>query len=308
MSQRPMVSVIIPVFRRPDYLGDALSSVLQQAWENIEIIVVDDGSGDEWVARYDLPAGVILKRHRTNRGPGVARNTGAAAASGGIIAWLDSDDVWLPGYLSSQIELLNANADAGLAYTNAIMVDEALRPLPEQPEPIQVRANPLRTIVRSNAVRSPSCVVARRDFVESAGGFDESLRGAEDWDLWIAMSRFGPFACDPTPRVLYRVHEEQRSSFGLHRLEIDQAIRLKWLRWAEREAPDVIPVMRRALCRNLQRHSTLFLQHGNDRVRALRTIFWAIRTYPRDFRCYPCLLRVLAASSARLRPRPAAQP
>jgi glycosyltransferase involved in cell wall biosynthesis len=296
MSSRPLVSVIIPVFQRCDYLYAALGGVQAQRYDNLEVIVVDDGSGDDWVGRYRLPSGVALRRLSQNRGPGAARNAGFAAARGDLVAWLDSDDVWLPGYLAAQVSQLEAHPDAGLAYCHATMVDDQLRPLSEQLEPVPVTGNPLPLIARSNAVRSPSCVVARRSVLEQSGGFDEALKGAEDWDLWIAMARFAPFAFDPTPRVLYRVHHDQRSTFGLHRLEVDEAIRVKWLAWAERESPLLTPVMRKALCRDLQRHSSLYLEHGHDLPRALRTLAWAIRTYPRDVRSYSRLFRVLALS------------
>lgn len=295
MSANPLVSVIIPVYRRPDFLSNALDSVLSQTYTNLQVIVVDDASGDDWVACYGIPDGVTLMKRAQNGGPAASRNTGFTVARGDLIAWLDSDDVWLPGYLDAQVGLLDRHRNAGLAYCHASMVDAVLQPLAEQLEMVPISTDPLPSIARSNAVRSPSCVVARRPLVERSGGFDESLMGAEDWDLWIGMARFASFACDSTPRVLYRVHGDQRSTFSLRRLEIDEEVREKWLKWAEREAPQVVPVMRKALCRDLQRHASLYLQHGHDRRRALRTIAWAIRTYPRDLRCYSRLLRVLAA-------------
>lgn len=294
VDSTPLISVIIPVFKRPDYLHQALDSVLAQTYPRLEIIIVDDGSGDECVSQYCLPDGVTLLRHSETRGPGAARNTGFAASSGEYIAWLDSDDAWLPGKLSAQMELLRKSPDACLAYCRATQVDETLAPRAEQLHPRIATRNPLRSVAMANCIQAPSCVLARRAAVEKSGGFDVTLKGSEDWDLWINLARSASFAFDPQAWVLYRTHDEQRSNFGLHRLDIWNSIRVKWLRWAERDALKQVPLMRRAVCRGLQGDASLCLRHGGGLRRSLRMVGRAIRVFPWDIRSYWRIVRLLA--------------
>jgi glycosyltransferase involved in cell wall biosynthesis len=298
MESSPLISVIIPVFRRTDYLRRAIESVLEQTYPRTEVIVVDDGSGDEWVSRYCLPAGVTLVRHSRQQGPAAARNTGLAASNGDYIAWLDSDDVWLPGKLEAQMEALRRLPAACLAYCHATMVDRDLVPNAVQPLPREVTDDPMRFIARSNSIQSPSCVLARRSAVEQSNGFDVCLKGSEDWDLWINMARFAPFAFDSRPWVLYRTHDGQRSNFGLHRLEVMEAVRVKWLGWAKRDAPEYLPMMRRGYCRALQRHASLCLRYGGGLRRSLGLVARGIRVFPWDSRSYWRIVRILAVAGS----------
>lgn len=290
--------MIIPVFQRPGFLHEALEGVMAQTYPLIEVIVVDDGSGDEWVSQYRLPPGVTLVRHEANQGPGAARNTGLAASAGDYIAWLDSDDVWLPGKLQAQMEALHRSPAACLAYCHATMVDRALVPLAQQPHPRLVSEAPLHVIARSNFIQSPSCVLARRSAVERARGFDVALKGSEDWDLWINMARSAPFACDPRAWVQYRTHDEQRSRFGLHRLGIWNAVRVKWLTWAEHNAPEYAPLMRRAVCRGLQGDASLCLRYGGGLRLSFGMLARGTRVYPLDPRSYWRILRLLAVAAS----------
>jgi glycosyltransferase involved in cell wall biosynthesis len=110
----PTVSVIIPYYNRAHTIGRAIDSVLRQTMSDFEILVVDDASSDEVtvaLAPYAGDARVRLLRHAANRGPGAARNTGVAAARGRFVAFLDSDDLWLPTKLARQTEAALAAAD-----------------------------------------------------------------------------------------------------------------------------------------------------------------------------------------------------
>ena len=105
---RPLVSIVIPTFNRSDTISRAIKSVLNQTYQEIEVIVVDDGSTDRTAEKLQEFAGRINVIYQRNKGPSSARNVGVNASSGEIVSFLDSDDVWLPGKLAGQIELMQS--------------------------------------------------------------------------------------------------------------------------------------------------------------------------------------------------------
>ena len=109
MSDRPLVSIIMPAHNREAYIGEAVESALSQDYENVELIVVDDGSTDRtYEILSDFGERIRLFRQH-NAGPGAARNRGLDHAGGEFIAFLDSDDVWAPGKLRAQVSHLQRN-------------------------------------------------------------------------------------------------------------------------------------------------------------------------------------------------------
>ena len=119
----PRVSVILPAYNRADLVGRAIDSVLAQTWQDLELIVVDDCSTDDTRAaleRYRDTPRVRLVFSDTNRGGSGARNLGIAHATGALIAFQDSDDIWLPHKLAAQVAALDSNPRAGLCYCGAL--------------------------------------------------------------------------------------------------------------------------------------------------------------------------------------------
>jgi glycosyltransferase involved in cell wall biosynthesis len=183
-----LVSVIVPAFNRPVQLRRALRSVIAQDYRDIEVIVVDDRS--EPPVALDLDDGRLrLIRAERNGGPAAARNLGIAAAQGEVIAFLDSDDAWLPGKLRTQVEVLQTalRADAGrlLAVTcGFVYPDRRGRPEVRFPSPAEEVAT-----FASGCWHSPgsTALVVRAAFAR-CGGYDERLRRLEDLDWFL---RFG---------------------------------------------------------------------------------------------------------------------
>jgi glycosyltransferase involved in cell wall biosynthesis len=209
MAPVPLVSVVIPAYNRAAVLGRAIDSVLQQSLGDLEIIVVDDGSSDgtaAQAARCDDPRLRVL-RHDTNRGAAAARNTGIRAAAGGVIAFLDSDDEWLPEKLERQVAALQrAPEDVLMSTTGYWMLRERSREIRER-TPKNVKD--WGAALRSGCVLSPgSTAMIRREAFAIHGLFDEELRRLEDWDWLLRYVAKHDILVVPEP--LARIHMAER--------------------------------------------------------------------------------------------------
>lgn len=190
----PAVSVVIPTFNRRAMAREAIASVLAQRGVDFELIVVDDGSRDgtaeelrEIAATASAVAGrAVMRVVRTeNRGPAAARNTGVAIARAELIAFLDSDDLWNAEKLARQVAFMRANPRCAIAQCEEIWLRDGRRVNPAR----RHRKAAGDLFVRSLRVCliSPSAAIIRRDAFHAAGGFDEDLRAAEDYDLWLRI-------------------------------------------------------------------------------------------------------------------------
>ena len=200
-----LVSVIIPTRNRAHLLHRTLESVLKQSTENLEVIVVDDGSTDgsgAVAAAMDPRVSVI--RNPESAGVSVARNRGIASASGEWIAFCDDDDLWAPNKLQEQLTAADT-AGANWVYAGDVNVNDQLRVLSGGPPPDP--ADVMARLPRCNPLASGgSNVVVRSNILAEVGGFDPALRRTEDWDLWIRIAQKGPPAYVRKPLVAYRFH------------------------------------------------------------------------------------------------------
>lgn len=204
----PKVSVILPVYNRPDSLGDACRSVLDQSYEALELIVVDDASEidpADTIAALGDPR-VRLVRHEVNGGPAVARNTGLAAATGEFIAFQDSDDLWLPGRLARQVALLESLPDevgvvsgGKIAYGKAIPGWVVYAPDPDTP--FAPGEDQVKRTIRENRL-SVQNALFRRDCTPDTQWFDPALRANEDWDFALRLLQHTRLHEDPEPALL----------------------------------------------------------------------------------------------------------
>ncbi len=211
----PCVSVVIPTYNRADLVCEALESVAAQTYKDWEIILVDDGSTDntrEAVAPYLTQLGSRLRYiKQENRGLAAARNTGIWAARGSYIALLDSDDVWKPEKLATQVPYLEADASVGLVSSRAEQVDAANKQVlglkPKDPA-----GTTLATMI-VQGTQPPSSFLIRKTAIESIGGFDPAIkRGIEDVDLCFRLARRWKFVCLEQPLIRYRLHSTNLSS------------------------------------------------------------------------------------------------
>jgi glycosyltransferase involved in cell wall biosynthesis len=197
-DSRPGISVIIPSYNMGRFLSESVASVLDQHYERLEILIVDDGSTDDTPSRVErLPVPVRYIRQE-NRGPAAARNHGLDAARHELIAFLDADDLWPPGKLDDQLARLleDPNRDFVIGHLRFF----ALRPgAAEDSHDYEFHPSQFIFLVGSGLYR-------RRVF-EKIGRFDETMRYSEDTD-WFFRCREGgvPYLLMPEVTVLYRRH------------------------------------------------------------------------------------------------------
>jgi glycosyltransferase involved in cell wall biosynthesis len=218
----PKVSVIIPTYNRLPMLREAVGSVLVQDFEDVELIVVDDGSSDGTAEEINRYGGrVKLFQHDVNKGVSAARNKGILHARGKYIAFLDSDDLWVKGKLKIQAAFLDDNPHYPLCYTDEIWIRKGKRVNPMLKHAkysgwIFEKCLPLCII-------SPSSVMIKRTLFTKVGLFDEALPVCEDYDFWLRVSaRFPIFFINRKLVIKRGGHPDQLSqrSWGNDRYRV----------------------------------------------------------------------------------------
>ncbi len=202
----PTASVIMAAYNHAGYIAQAISSVLAQSWQNLELIVVDDGSTDrtrEVVASFDDPR--VRYIYQENQGQGGARNTGIAHARGGYVCFLDDDDLWLPDRLETALAILQPHPEAGALYAAYQAIDSEGNYLPQVTCRVVAPERMYDTLVEGGWF-PPLVVTVRKTVLDAVGPLDPSLRGNDDWELWLRIARQYDFVGIPDIVALYRVH------------------------------------------------------------------------------------------------------
>lgn len=215
----PVVSIVLPTFNRLEFLPATIDSVLAQTFSQWELIIADDGSADE-AKRYlqslrDPRIKVIWLQHTGK--PSVVTNAAIRAASGKYIAFLDSDDLWLPHKLAAQIGSLSRHCSRHWSYTRFALIDAAGRALPSTRD--RDRPAPagwiLGKILDSQAVVAQPSVIVDRSLLEQIGAFDEDLTMCYDDDLWLRLAAKCEIDSVDEPLTLIRRHAQHSGSDAL---------------------------------------------------------------------------------------------
>jgi glycosyltransferase involved in cell wall biosynthesis len=212
VSDAPTVSVVIPVHNAAPFIKEAIDSVLAQSVRANQVIVIDDGSTDATPDVLRTFGDRIQWSSKRYGSAAASRNAGAAMADGTWLAFLDADDAWLPQKLERQLAL-TGDGNVGMVYSDRFNVGTR-GDLPE----VQSRIQPLYSgdvfldlLLLGNYI-TLSSVLVRTALFRALGGFSETLRNAEDWELWIRMSESHRVAVCPEPLVRYRFHDAMKSS------------------------------------------------------------------------------------------------
>jgi glycosyltransferase involved in cell wall biosynthesis len=212
MANHPLVSVVIPTYNRAWILTEAIKSVLSQTFENYELIVVDDGSTDNTRLLLDSFKDIRAISQK-NKGVSAARNSGIEAAAGDYLAFLDSDDLWLPEKLASQMAFFKTHPEAMICQTQEIWIRNGRRINPKR----RHRKASGMFFERSLdlCLVSPSAVIIKKDLLDDVGRFDEMLPACEDYDLWLRIGARYPVFLVDKPLVIKRGgHADQLSALG----------------------------------------------------------------------------------------------
>lgn len=202
MNNGNTVSVVMPVYNVGKFLEEAINSVLRQNPPPDEIIVVDDGSTDNTADAARKFGGGIIYLKQPNSGPAAARNLGIQHAKSRWIAFIDGDDVWLPWHLNVEFRVISKYPEAALFCGSSVDLDEKVC-VPGDEGPLNARIIPLMEFVKHNPVMT-STVLALKEAICVAGGFDTNFRGPEDFDLWMRISKRYPSIYIDIPLVRYR--------------------------------------------------------------------------------------------------------
>ena len=230
-APQPVIGIVVPAFNAARFLEHTLTSISMQTETRWQCVIVDDGSADNSAriaARFvDSDARFRLVTQR-NRGASAARNTGFRAVTAPYITFMDSDDVWLPHALETLVARLQCSDSAAGSHGLAEFIDaegrlvapgahaatgrkrlgrEGRRLVPRAPD----QPTDFDVLINGNVLFPPGLVLARRSAYEEVGPFDESLTGAEDWDMLIRLSRQGHLEFIDEVLLHYRRHD---SNFG----------------------------------------------------------------------------------------------
>ena len=225
-SKKPLVTVIIPTYNRGWVVQEAIDSVLDQDFSDYELIVVDDGSNDNTREILGAYGKAITVLQQSNRGVSAARNRGIAEAAGRLIAFLDSDDLWLPRKLTTQVKFFEENADAVINQTQEIWIRNGLRVNPKK------RHHKFSGMIFERSLAlclvSPSAVMIKKSLFDAVGVFDEQLPACEDYDLWLRVSCRYPVHLMDTPLIVKRGgHDDQLSkAAGLDKYRIQSLLKI----------------------------------------------------------------------------------
>lgn len=269
-ERAPLVSVLIPAYQVSSCIAEALDSVMSQTFSDYEVIVVNDGSPDtEELERVLAPyMSRIVYIRQENRGAAAARNTGLRAARGSFVAFLDADDCWSPDYLEQQLQFIQDGPGYDVVYADALIIGDS--PLAGR---TYMETSPSVGSVTFESLLTQQCgvitsgLLARTQLIRDVGLFDEELRRAHDYDLWLRLSKAGArFNYQRKVLLRYRSRPDSLSGDAITSIERDLIVLDKTalrtdLTPNEREALQATRKRREALL-NLERGKLELLQ-GN---------------------------------------------
>lgn len=293
MNEEPVVSVIVPFYNHVPWAVEAVRSVLDGAYENFEILLVDDGSTEDVTPLRSLDERVRYVRQE-NRGPAAARNLGLSLARGRYVAFLDSDDLFEPEKLERQVAVMEKRPDVAISHTSYQLVDAGGESIGE------VRSGRYsgwvypRIYADAHSIATPT-VMVRREALDSTAEFKENLRYGEDTLFWIHMAKGSELLGMDEPLSRVRVHggnaylDLRATKEGLENVVRYGVAKDEILRSTER---------RKLLCSLYFTVAIMNLEHRN-KAGFLCFALRALLAWPFDRRVYASLGSLLKRNAAR---------
>lgn len=218
VNRSPFFSVVIPTYNRKKYVKRAIKSVLKQTIDNYEVIVVDDGSNDGTRKMIESMSPRVRYIYQKNKGPSQARNSGILAARGQYIAFLDSDDRFLPRKLEKNKKFLSKNPDCMFLYGWYYDKRSGHKKKKKKPKRCK-KLNEFRyRIYRREFTIRTSTVVVHRDCFKKVGLFNPKYYYAQDWDMWLRLAGRYMGYCQKEPLVIYRRHKKKKNRRKVNRI------------------------------------------------------------------------------------------
>jgi len=210
------ISVITPSWNQGGFIGQTIQSILEQGIEDLEYIVVDGGSKDQTLEILESYGERIKWVSEADRGFADAINKGIGMASGEIIGWLNSDDLYLPGALNRVLDYFTAHPGCRWLYGRCIIIDrngkERWRWITRYKN-LSLKRFTHNKLLRENFISQPA-VFFRKDLFQEAGPLDLSLKYAIDYDLWLRFSRIAPAHVIDHDLAAFRRHGASKSETG----------------------------------------------------------------------------------------------
>ena len=294
ITQKPaddqLVSVVIASYNTEKYLGQSIESVLNQSYQNLELIVVDDGSTDatsELIEPYRSDSRLRYV-YQDNAGQSNARNQGVRLAKGDLIAFNDADDIWYPSKLEKQVPVMARSENVALVYTGRDRIDSEGNPI-EHRLPTQYRgANLCERLFERNFVPCNTCLIRKAVF-ERLGGFNEQLERSEDWDLWLRLA--AEYEIDFVPdRLAAKRFWPNQISRDMRRVATarQQIVRSFWKSHPNSVSRQIVDHAH-AMNERMLAHAEV--DQGN-RLSALKILMSALKHDPFNPQTYKCLVKL----------------
>ena len=274
------ISVVVPAYNSQRTIIETITSVLQQTFSDLELIVINDGSTDRTLELLETIQDPRLKIYSyPNGGLPTARNRGIGCATGEFISFIDADDLWTPDKLELQLKALEKNPQAGVAYSWTICMGNNGNSFhPGVSESFQGNVYP--NLLVGNFIASGSNVLIRRKAIESVGYFDESLKSCEDWDYWLRLAPKWDFVVVPKPQIIYRLSSGAMSS----KLDVMEKYQTLVLEKAFKSAPSELQYLKSRGFSYIYLFMTRLClsRTNNEKIieKAAQTLAKAIRFYP----------------------------
>ncbi len=254
----PLISVIIPTYNGEKTIIETIESVLNQTFQDFELIVINDGSQDSTLEIVSCIQDSRLKvLSYPNAGLAASRNRGISQAVGEYISFIDDDDLWTPDKLEAQLKVLQDNPEAAVAYSWTDYIDESSKFL-RRGGYSTASGDVLAKLLVVDFLENGSNALIRRQALIEIGGFDESLPAAEDWDIFLRLAARYPFVAIPSPQILYRSSAYSMSA----NVARQEAACLKVLKQAYERAPKSLQHLKKYTWANLYRYLSFKILDG----------------------------------------------